>query len=122
MEETIKKFIADKKQGLIDHFEQNKDALADFNEKVRQFNQHRDKISQPYKLKMERIKRNFDMANDFSQSLFVYSYSFLFLKMIFFNHYSAMNLPIKFSLVCLYSISLEPLTLASCNFIFYLIF
>jgi hypothetical protein len=79
MKESLNQYISDKKQALINFFEISKDTLTDFNEKIRNYNNHHDKISQPYKSKIEKMKQGFDYTNNFSQSIFVYSYSLLFI-------------------------------------------
>ena len=95
--------------------QQSQDAMDELKTNLQMYNTHKDKVSPTYHNQMEKIKRNMNLIIASSQSAFVCSYSFLFLKLVLFNHYRRYSPAIKFTLFCFYGLTLEPLTLASCN-------
>lgn len=106
---------------LKDFIERSQDDLTNLKKNLQMYNPHKDKVSQPYREKMERLKRNINFVISSSQTLFVCSYSFVFLKLVLFNHYRKFNPLIKFSLFSFYCLTIEPLTLASCKLTAYFI-
>lgn len=105
------------KTALKDIITEAQDVMAELRKNIQMYNEHKNKISSAYKMKMERLKSNLNLVTSFSQNLFVCSYSLLFMKLIIFNHYRKFNLLTKFSLLTFYCLTIEPMTLASCKYL-----
>ena len=101
-------------RGLL---EGNQDVISELKKNIQMYNVHKDKVSPAYRSQMERIKRNIDFVVAGSQNAFICSYSFLFVKLILFNHYKRFNIPTKFVLLSFYCFTVEPFALASCKII-----
>lgn len=58
-----------------------------------------------------RFQRKIERIIYFSQFAFVFGYTGLMLKLAFFNHYRKYNKILKFSIVFLYQITIDPMTI-----------
>jgi len=101
---------------LKDMLFETQDVMSELRKNLQMYNAHKHKVSPTYRKKMEKMKSNLNLVTSFSQCLFVCSYSYIFLKLVAFNHYKKFNFLTKFFLITFYCATIEPATLASCNF------
>jgi hypothetical protein len=111
-------FLTNLRTKVKEYLEDNELKISDLKEKLTMYNQHKERVSKPYQIKMEKIKRRLNLVNHGSQASFAIAYSFLYIKLIVFNHYKRLNIPIKLGLFCLYTYTLEPLTVGTCKSFF----